>query len=151
MSSALTLAPAAVDTLNTLPRSELAACEAYRLVIRRIQRNAESSPLGLRTILRSHEKHVAELHPEVARLGGEPAASSGVWGFWAATRERLAVLLGDRAALSALAEGERHSIALARAGAEEVEGPAGDVIREDVLPSLLAHVDLLGVLAENAA
>jgi uncharacterized protein (TIGR02284 family) len=93
-----------VERLNDLLRGELASVETYELALKSV-RDAELTS-SLRQIRDSHERRVTLLSAKVRELGGEPSESSGVWGAFARIVQRGADLLGHRAAIAALEEGE---------------------------------------------
>jgi uncharacterized protein (TIGR02284 family) len=93
-----------VDRLNDLLRAELASVETYDLALKRV-RDAELAS-ALRQIRESHDRRAALLREKIRSMGGLPAPGSGVWGAFARLVQRGADLLGNRAALAALEEGE---------------------------------------------
>jgi len=95
-----------LDRLNELLRGELASVETFELALGSVRDGELASTL--RQIRDSHERRALLLRLKVSELGGEPAKSSGVWGAFARIVQRGADLLGQRAALAALEEGEEH-------------------------------------------
>lgn len=139
-----------VETLGSLLRSELSACEAYRTAVHRLERDGERPALSLRYLYRSHRRHADGLREMIRRLGGHPPDSLGTWGVWASVHERVAGLADDAETLRALREGERHSVELARGALHDLDGPAASFVAEEVLPELVADLDLLALLDEGA-
>ena len=92
-----------VKTLNSFLRGEISAIETYRQAIDKVQQPPIRAQL--QESLRSHESRVNVLN-RIEQLGGEPAVKSGPWGAFAKLVEGGASLLGDKAAVSALEEGE---------------------------------------------
>jgi uncharacterized protein (TIGR02284 family) len=97
-----------IDKLNSCLRGELAAIETYRQGLDKIRADFGSDPKfqQLTQMLRDHEQAATELQSLVQQCGGTPDDDSGAWGTWANTVMGSARLLGDRAALKALKEGE---------------------------------------------
>lgn len=139
----------AVDALNELLSSEIAACETYALAIRKIEGTSrQGDAVGLRVILDSHRQHVDALRREVTRLGGEPEVSGGAWGLVTKTVES-AVLFGDVAAMQALEDGERHSIRLAHGSLPAVQNGSKHLVTQTILPGLERHIELLKAFTER--
>jgi demethoxyubiquinone hydroxylase (CLK1/Coq7/Cat5 family) len=95
-----------VDVLNSFLRGEISAVETYRQALEKI----DTAPLRaeLQDCLRSHETRVSLLKSRILSLGGAPASSSGAWGSFAKLVEGGAKMFGEKAAISALEEGEDH-------------------------------------------
>jgi hypothetical protein len=122
-----------VDALNGFLRGEISAVETYRQAIEKLS----SSPTRgqLEDCRRSHELRVTKLRDQVARLGGEPAKSSGPWGAFARLVEGGAKALGERSAVSALEEGEDHGLKLYRDDLEKLDMPTRRFVETDLLPA----------------
>ena len=95
-----------IDTLNSFLRGEISAVETYRQAIDRLTDN----PLRyqLKECLDSHTMRVDSLRQRVQELGGTPSTSSGMWGTFARMIEGSAAMLGEKATIAALEEGEDH-------------------------------------------
>jgi uncharacterized protein (TIGR02284 family) len=93
-----------IDQLNSFLRGELSAVETYR----QAQRKLSSHRDILQECERSHAARVSALSEEIRKRGGAPAQSSGLWGQFATAVEGTATALGEKAAISALEEGEDH-------------------------------------------
>jgi len=89
---------------------------------------------ALRQIRDSHDRRVTIVRDLIRSYGGEPSPTSGVWGAFAKIVQRTADVFGDRAAMSALEEGEDHGVKMYTTDLEGVDGRALDVIREQLLP-----------------
>jgi len=122
-----------VDALNGFLRGEISAVETYRQAIEKLS----SSPTRgqLEDCRRSHELRVTKLRDQVARLGGEPAKSSGPWGAFARLVEGGAKAFGERSAVSALEEGEDHGLKLYRDDLEKLDMPTRRFVETDLLPA----------------
>ncbi len=129
-----------LDRLNDLLRGELASVETYELALRRV-RDAELSS-SLRQICESHERRVERLRDKVRELGGEPAHSSGVWGAFARLVQRGADLLGHRAALAALEEGEDQGKKRYARDTDELDASVRDFVLKELAPEQQRTHDL---------
>ncbi|HWJ05442.1 MAG TPA: DUF2383 domain-containing protein [Steroidobacteraceae bacterium] len=101
-----------VDDLNVLLRGEFSAIETYRQATQKILARHGQDPRfhDLMQILQDHERAAAQLLDLIERLGGTPIRDSGTWGTWAHTVLGAASLLGNKAALRALKEGEEAGV-----------------------------------------
>jgi len=124
---------ATVDTLNGFLRGEISAVETYRQALDKLQ--TSPSRVELEQARRSHEERVARLRQEVVRLGGKPEENSGAWGAFAKLVEGSAKVLGEKAAISALEEGEDHGLKLYRDEIGKLDATARSVIESEVLPA----------------
>lgn len=121
-----------VETLNSFLRGEISAVETYRQAIGRI------SDDGLRSQLeecrKDHEERVTAIRERIEKLGGKPAESSGPWGIFAKAVQGGADLIGDKAAIQVLEEGEDHGLADYQRDADQVHGDARRFVRMELLP-----------------
>jgi len=98
--------PKTIDALNDFLRGEISAVETYRQALKKIS-DVRLRPT-LDACLRSHEQRVEVLRQRVVSAGGQPAKGSGAWGGFARLIEGGAKVLGVKAAIAALEEGEDH-------------------------------------------
>jgi hypothetical protein len=98
----------ALGGLNELLRGQYAAVETYTQALEKLGVYTDAGPIF--EALRDHKAATKATLQEIARLGGVPATSSGVWGTWAQAVTGGAKLLGSNAALKVLKEGEEHGI-----------------------------------------
>jgi demethoxyubiquinone hydroxylase (CLK1/Coq7/Cat5 family) len=122
-----------VETFNSFLRGELSAVETYRQAIGHISDEALRSQLE--ACQRDHEQRVTAIRERVEKLGGTPAESSGLWGIFAKVVEGGAALLGEKAAVQVLEEGEDHGLADYERDAEQVHGDARRFVRMELLPA----------------
>jgi hypothetical protein len=122
-----------VEALNGFLRGEISAVETYRQAIEKL--SGSSTRGQLEDCQRSHELRVSKLREQVARLGGEPAKSSGLWGGFARLVEGGAKALGERAAVAALEEGEDHGLKLYRGDLDKLDMTARQFVETDLLPA----------------
>lgn len=115
-----------IDDLNSCLRGELAACETYRQALDKSRSEFGTDPKfqQLEKMLRDHEQASTLLQSLVRQKGGTPDTDSGAWGTWANTVMGTSRLLGDRAALKALKEGEESGIKQYRALIDDKDSPA---------------------------
>lgn len=92
--------------LNELLQGEMSAVETYKQALKTVENCSCESELT--ASLACHQNRADELSMKVSGLGDTPAASSGMWGAFANTMEGGAVLLGAKAAIGMLEEGEDH-------------------------------------------
>ena len=142
-----------VDTLCTLLRTELSACEAYRTAIHAVERGEGSPALSLRCLYRSHRRFADELRSLVRNLGGCPSETMGAWGVWVGVHERVAAMNGrvdGPATVRILRHGERYSLELARDALDELEGPSAGWVRDRLVRGVEANLGLLEALESSA-
>ena len=96
-----------IDQLNSFRRGELSAVETYDQAIEKLGGDPRISRL-LKDCRESHQGRASLLRSEIERMGGEPADDSGMWGNFAQLVEGSAKVLGKKAAIAALEEGEDH-------------------------------------------
>lgn len=101
-----------VEELNKCLRSELSAIETYEQALEKNHaRYGQDEKLErLAQILKEHREAAARLRSIIEQQGGTPSADSGAWGVWSRTVMGAARLLGDKAALKALKEGEESGL-----------------------------------------
>jgi uncharacterized protein (TIGR02284 family) len=140
-------AESTIDTLQSFLRGEISAMETYRQAMEKI-----GDP-SLRTLLqecaRSHEERVMILRDRIAQRGGSPAEGSGVWGGFAKLVEGGAKVLGVKAALAALEEGEDHGLRLYRDGLDKLDGPARMFVENELLPAQQRSHDTMSKLKHS--
>jgi uncharacterized protein (TIGR02284 family) len=121
-----------VETLNSFLRGEISAVETYRQAIGRISDEALRSQLE--ACQHDHEERVAALRERIEKLGGKPSESSGAWGLFAKAVQGGADLIGEKAAIQVLEEGEDHGLADYKRDLEQVHGEARRFVRMELLP-----------------
>lgn len=122
-----------VDTLNTFLRGEISAVETYRQALQKL--NHSASRTQLMDCHLSHEHRVARLRAQVEKLGGQPSDDSGAWGAFAKLIEGGAKILGEKAAISALEEGEDHGLKLYRDELDKLDQESRRLVETDLLPA----------------
>ena len=123
----------AVDTLNSFLRGEISAVETYRQALEKL--NHSASRTQLLDCHLSHEQRVAKLRAQVEKLGGQPSADSGAWGAFARLVEGGAKVFGEKAAISAIEEGEDHGLKLYRDEIGKLDQESRRLVETDLLPA----------------
>lgn len=98
-----------VDKLNEYLRGEMSAVETYQMALDKIEGTTAARD-ELIVNLKSHQDRVIALQDAIVALGGKPAESSGPWGTFAKLVEGAAKVLGEKAAIDVLEEGEDHGL-----------------------------------------
>ena len=132
-----------LEKLTGFCKGEMAAVESYDLALR------SDSLSGIAARLRwcetSHRERVKLLAQHIRSQGGSPPRSSGAWGAFARTIESAAAILGRKAALSALEEGEDLGLAEYRCQAQALDGQSVQFVERYLLP---AQVETHRILRE---
>jgi uncharacterized protein (TIGR02284 family) len=122
----------AIDVLNSFLRGEISAVETYRQALEKVDKPTIRTQLE--ECMRSHEMRVEVLTRRVAALGGSPEAKSGVWGVFAKLVQGGADVLGEKAAVAALEEGEDHGRDDYKRDVGKLDGESRRIIESQVLP-----------------
>jgi len=122
-----------VETLNSFLRGEISAVETYRQAMGHVK--DETARSALEACQHDHEQRVEALKERIVKLGGEPAAGSGIWGTFSKLIQAGADLLGEKAAIQALEEGEDHGLSDYQRDMDKVHGEARRFVRMELLPS----------------
>lgn len=140
--------PARRGPIAALVKGELSAVETYKQALEKV-----GGPGGaeLRRIEREHEEAVKLLLESLARRGGKAPRGSGLRGAWSMAVEGAAKLLGKKAAIKALKNGERRGLhhyedALKD---EALDPEVKALIRSKLLPQTRAHLPLLDRVLET--
>ena len=136
-----------LDALNTLPRGELSAVETYKQALEKIDDQFEARST-LNICLQSHQDRVQRLKQVVAMMGGTPSDTAGPWGTFARLVEGTAKLLGSKAAIAALEEGEDHGLREYRTQASKLDPVSRQTVIEELLPAQQETHDKLSVLKQ---
>lgn len=121
-----------IGQLNSFLRGELSAAETYRLALDKLEQTDHRGTLV--QCSRSHEERARLLAEAIQGRGGEPAQDSGAWGSLVRLIERSASALGERAAVSALEEGEDHGRDDYLRDLDNLEPSARQLIEFTILP-----------------
>jgi hypothetical protein len=122
-----------IDQLNHYLRGEIAAVETYRMALDKLDAGS-SARSEVESCLRSHQSRVALLQDAILAAGGTPVQSSGPWGVFAKVVEGGARILGDKAAVAALEEGEDHGVKEYKAHVAELDAEARALVSSRLMP-----------------
>jgi hypothetical protein len=134
-----------VEQLNSFLRGEMSAVETYQMALGKLDHVSRARD-ELLANLKSHQDRVAKLQDAIIALGGTPAKGSGPWGALAKAVEGAAKALGDKAAISALEEGEDHGLKDYKADFENVDAECRHIIAHQLLPQQQQTHDRLSAL-----
>jgi demethoxyubiquinone hydroxylase (CLK1/Coq7/Cat5 family) len=127
-------AKSSIDRLNSFLRGEMAAVETYQLALAKID-HISTVRDELLVNLKSHQDRVMMLQDAILELDGEPATTSGPWGAFAKGVEGGAAVLGEKAAVAALEEGEDHGLADYNEDLEDLEDRERQLVSDRLLPA----------------
>ena len=138
-----------IETLNSLLRGELAATETYQQAMAKV--GDEPWAEELRRIHREHREAANTLRQHVHHFGGKPDQGSGAWGAFSKAIEGAATLLGNKAALGALKQGEEHGIDTYQDALNDTSLPeeCKALVLTTLLPQTREHVTTLERLMEK--
>jgi len=137
-----------IACLNSLLRGELAATETYQQALEKV--TSEPGAAELSRLHVEHREAANTIRQHVHQVGGQPDKGSGAWGNWAKLVEGAAKLLGNKAALKALKEGEEHGVKEYEKALEDDNLPVEckALIRTQLLPQTQAHIPVLDRLMD---
>jgi uncharacterized protein (TIGR02284 family) len=121
-----------VEQLNSFLRGEISAVETYKQAIDKLKTSSNASMLE--QWKRSHEMRVSLLRDEITKLGGKPVSGSGPWGNFTKLIQAGADVLGEKAAVAALEEGEDHGLRDYRSDVAKLEGEAKSFVLQKIMP-----------------
>ena len=121
-----------VEKLEECFRRELSAVETYELAMKGVTHVGIHHTL--QEILASHLRRTGQLRVAIGALGGDAPSSSGVWGAFARAVQSGANLLGDRAAISSLVDGEDRELAVYTGDLGECSAETRRIVEREMLP-----------------
>ncbi|MBA2594400.1 MAG: PA2169 family four-helix-bundle protein [Pseudomonadota bacterium] len=134
------------DEMNQLLRSELSAVGTYQQALdkEREQFGDETEFQQLNAILAEHQQAASQLTTQIQQLGGTPVHDSGAWGMWSKIVMGTAKLMGDKAALKALKEGEESGLKEYQEALHDTTTPSEvKTVLNGLLPKQQAHIRTL--------
>ncbi|MDO9269186.1 MAG: DUF2383 domain-containing protein [Methylobacter sp.] len=143
-----------IETIDKLLKDELAATETYQQVLDKFREDVSFGETSyLMPIYEDHKEAVSSLQEQASQLGGIPSEDSGVWGTWAEIVQGGANLLGQKAALKALQEGEKSGADDYEEALQDPELPSDirSLIETKLLPAQQSHILTLDRLFDAAA
>jgi hypothetical protein len=134
------LTPESLDKLDECLRGEISAVQTYDLALQ----NLEATEImgALRQLRDSHDRRVTLIRDRIRSWGAMPPETSGAWGTFARLIQRGADLFGDKAAISALEEGEDHGLKLYLEDLDDIDLDTREFIRHELLPDQRRTHDL---------
>lgn len=139
--------------LNTLLRDEISAVETYQQALDKLRSEPEIAETAqISSICEDHRDSANKLREQIIRNGGKPTEDSGAWGTWSKMVMGGAKLLGDKAALTALRQGEENGMQDYQEALQETDLPADvrNLIQTTLLPRQQQHLNVLNRLIESA-
>jgi uncharacterized protein (TIGR02284 family) len=139
--------------LNSLLRDEISAVETYQQALDKLRSEPEIAETAqISSICEDHRDSANKLREQIIRNGGKPTEDSGAWGTWSKMVMGGAKLLGDKAALTALRQGEENGMQDYQEALQETDLPADvrNLIQTTLLPRQQQHLNVLNRLIESA-
>jgi len=137
-----------IDQLNSFLRGEMSAVETYRMAIDKLEKDS-TARTELLANLASHEERVSALRDAVRAAGGVPVESSGPWGTFTKAVTGTANVLGDKAAIAALEEGEDHGVKDYRDDLDKIDPQYRDLLVNRLMPAQQQTHDRLSALKKR--
>lgn len=136
-----------IKQLNSFLRGELSAVETYDQCLEKL----ENPRLGdtLRDLRQSHLERARLLEQKVTQLGGQPSRDTGAWGGFAKLVEKGASVFGEKAAISALEEGEDHGRDDYRRDLDGLSADCQAFVRGQIMPEQQRTHDTLSRLKKQ--
>jgi len=135
--------------LNTLLRDEISAVETYQQALDKLRDEPHVGEVQqISSICEDHRDSAMKLRERIIQHGGKPTEDSGAWGTWSKLVMGGAKLLGDRAALTALRQGEENGIKDYQEALQEADIPEDvrSLIQTTLLPRQQQHLNVLNRL-----
>jgi uncharacterized protein (TIGR02284 family) len=137
-----------IQQLNSFLRGELAAVETYRQALEKVSN--PSITTALTDCLRSHQQRVEILERQITQLGGQPSVGAGAWGKFTKLVQGGANVLGSKATIAALEEGEDLRIRDYR-DLSKLDPASRTVVEQQVVPLAQASHQAMSSLKRQAA
>ncbi|MBP1151089.1 MULTISPECIES: DUF2383 domain-containing protein [Methylocaldum] len=135
--------------LNTLLRDEISAVETYQQALDKLRNEPQVGEVQqISSICEDHRDSANKLRERIIQSGGKPTEDSGAWGTWSKMVMGGAKLLGDKAALTALRQGEENGIQDYQEALLDADIPADvrNLIQTTLLPRQQQHLNVLNRL-----
>lgn len=121
-----------IAKLNDFLKNEVAAVETYGQCLEKSKQFPDVERLI--ELRQSHAGRARLLKERIVALGGKPAEGSGVWGGFAKLVEGGAKAFGEKAALSALEEGEDKGLKDYRSEMDQLSDSTRQFVASMLLP-----------------
>jgi demethoxyubiquinone hydroxylase (CLK1/Coq7/Cat5 family) len=139
-----------IDQLNHYLRGEISAVETYRMALEKLDHQSPARA-DVETCLQSHQSRVTLLQEAVRTAGGTPVEGSGPWGVFAKVVEGGAKLMGDKATIAALEEGEDHGVKDYKSDLNDLDDSARSLITARLAPEQQRTHDRMSSLKKRLA
>lgn len=138
------------ENLSTLVKAELAAVETYKQALEKVAGQVVAPEL--RRIEAEHEEALSVLQEHMTEVNETIPSDSGLWGEWSKAVEGAAKVFGDKAAISALKQGEEHGVQSYEKALrnQELDAEIRQIISSRLLPKSKAHIPVLERLLAKA-
>jgi hypothetical protein len=130
-----------IEKLNDFLQNEIAAVETYSQCIEKSGQSTLVQPLV--ELQQSHSSRADLLKDRIVALGGKPAEGSGMWGGFAKLVEGGAKAFGEKAALSALEEGEDNGLKNYKTDISDLSDSTRQFVASMILPEQQRSHDTL--------
>ncbi|MDO9106993.1 MAG: DUF2383 domain-containing protein [Methylovulum sp.] len=143
-----------MKTLEKLLKDELSATETYQQALDKIREDVAMGEADeLMPIFEAHKEAACSLQDLTTRLGGTSAVDSGAWGAWAKLVLGGANMLGMKAVLKALHEGEKSGESDYKEALLDAELPSDlrSLIETKLLSAQKSHIETLDRLLAATA
>ncbi|MBC7978781.1 MAG: DUF2383 domain-containing protein [Myxococcales bacterium] len=139
-----------IDKLNQFLRGEISAVETYRMALEKMEPTSTARS-ELDACMQSHQQRVTLLREAIVTAGGTPSEGSGPWGVFAKVVEGGARMLGDKAAVAALEEGEDHGVKDYKSDVNDLDMSARTLITSRIAPEQQRTHDRMSSLKKRLA
>lgn len=131
--------------LNDLLKDEMAAVETYNQALGKLSQDL-TARVDLEQCRASHSERARRLEEIIRGLGGNPTKRTGLWGTLAKLIQGGAQILGAKAAITALEEGEDHWLRSYQDSLNKLEPATARMVRDELLPAQLRTHDTMSAL-----
>lgn len=145
--------PWEASRLNKLLRAEISAVETYQQALDKLRGEPQTGELQqIASICEDHRDLANKLRERILQQGGRPTEDSGAWGSWSKMVMGAVKLLGDKAALTALRQGEENGIEDYQEALQEADMPSDirNLIQTTLLPRQQQHLNVLNKFIGSA-
>jgi hypothetical protein len=139
-----------IDKLNQFLRGEISAVETYRMALEKLEPTSIARS-EVEACMLSHQQRVTLLREAIVTAGGTPSESSGPWGVFAKVVEGGARMMGDKAAVAALEEGEDHGLKDYKSDVNDLDMSARSLITGRIAPEQQRTHDRMSSLKKRLA
>ena len=131
--------------LNDLLKDELVAIETYNQALAKLSAEL-TARVDLEQCRASHSERARRLEELIGGLGGNPTKRTGLWGALAKLIQGGAQMLGSKAAIAALEEGEDHWLRDYQDSLGKLDPATARTVRDELLPAQLRTHDTMSAL-----